>query len=78
MDDDWPTLEQLVSSRKFVGSHMRTNTTDAPRYKHKHGTTYLRERVMSDIVKEGPIYDQRVKMLGWEPDQVTLNKNIVT
>ena len=46
--------------------------------RHKNGSTYLKERILSDVVREGPIYDQCVKMLGWEPDQVTLYKNIVT
>ena len=78
MDDEWSTLEQLVSSRKFCGTSKRTNITDAPRYKHTNGSTFLCERIMSDVVREGPIYNQCVKMLGWKPDQVALNKNIVT
>ena len=77
-DPDWAELERLVSTRRFNGSCMRTNITDAPRYKHKNGSTYLKERILSDVVRDGPIFDQCVKMLGWTPDQVTLNKNIVT
>ena len=77
-DPDWAELERLVSTRRFNGSCMRTNITDAPRYRHKNGSTYLCERILSDVVKEGPIFNQCVKMLGWTPDQVTLNKNIVT
>ena len=75
--EEWSELEQLVSKRKFTGSCKRTNITDAPRYKHKKGSTYLVSRIMSDVVREGPIFDHCVKMLGWTPEQVTLNKNIV-
>ena len=71
--DDWAELERLVSARRFTGTSKRTNITDAPRYKHKNSSTFLCERIMSDVVREGPIYDQCVKMLGWKPDQVTLN-----
>ena len=70
-------LEQLLSQRKFVGTQMRANITNEPSYKHKNGTTYLVKRLMSDVVRDGPIFWQCEKMLGWTPDMVTLNKNIV-
>ena len=56
-DPDWAELERLVSARRFTGSCMRTNITDAPRYKHTNGTTYLKERILSDVVRDGPIFD---------------------
>ena len=75
--EEWSELEQLVSKRRFQGTSKRTNITDAPRYKHKNGSTFLVTRIMSDVVREGPIFDQCVTMLGWTPQQIALNKNIV-
>ena len=71
--DEWSELEQLVSKRKFQGTSKRTNITDAPRYKHKNGSTFLVTRIMSDVVREGAIFDQCVKMLGWTPEQITFH-----
>ena len=69
-------LMKLVIDRKFVGSGKRLNC--APDHLERiqyNGQTFLKQRVLSDVVKEGPIFDLCKAKFPW-CEQVTLNKNV--
>ena len=67
-------LMQLVIDRKFVGSGKRLNCApDHLRRVVYNGQTFLKDRIMSDVVKEGPIFDLCKAMFPWL-GQVTLTK----
>ena len=66
-------LMKLVIDRKFVGSSKRLNC--APDHLERiqyNGQTFLKQRVLSDVVKEGPIFDLCKAKFPW-CEQVTLN-----
>ena len=71
-----PLLMQLVMDRKFVGSGKRLNC--APDHVERiqyNGQTFLMQRIKSDVVKEGEIFDLCKSKFPW-CEQVTLNKNV--
>ena len=74
----WAELEHLLETRRMIGTSMRCNITDAPRYVHPNGRTYLYKKIPSDVVREGAIVDVCEEMLGWRPEQVKVNKNLVS
>ena len=45
-------------------------------YLHKNGRAFLKERVLSDVVREGPIFQEVVKHHPWV-EQLTLNKHLL-
>ncbi len=54
-------LDWHVRNHKLLGSCLRKNISDGER-------EYLRKRVLSDVVENGPIMDECEKMLGWKSD----------
>ena len=71
-----PELMKLVIERKFVGSHLRLNC--APDHLERveyNGQKFLKRRLLSDVVKDGPIFDLCKSKFPWV-GQVTLNKNV--
>ena len=68
-------LRELLEKRKFAGSHTRTNIArGAETWTHPGGRVLLKEKVLSDVVKKGKIFDLVQAQLPWV-EQVTLNKN---
>ena len=69
-------LKQLVIDRKFQGSAKRLNCAPdhLERVQYK-GQTFLRRKIMSDVLKDGEIFDLCKAKFPW-CEQVTINKNI--
>ena len=52
-------LEELMKKRRFAGSSTRLSVaSNSETYIHKNGRAFLKERVMSDVVRSGPIFDE--------------------
>ena len=77
---DWAAeLLQLCEKAKFRGSNRRLNIAppDAEKVKYgKRGCVYLKQRVPSQTLTKGPIFDAVKKMLP-ETTAVCFNKNMV-
>ena len=69
-------LEELMKKRRFAGSSTRLNVaSNSETYIHKNGRAFLKERVMSDVVRQGPIFAEVKKHHPWV-EQLTLNRNL--
>ena len=52
-------LEELMKKGRFAGSSTRLNVaSNSETYIHKNGRAFLKERVMSDVVRQGPIFEE--------------------
>jgi len=72
-DDAMNRLEAAVRGHKFKGSHTRTNITKAPR----DAQGYLKEAVLSDVVRSGEVFEAvRPSLPNFPFTMVALNKNI--
>ena len=70
-------LEELMKKRKFAGTSTRLNVAaNKATYLHKNGRAFLKERVLSAVVRAGPIFQEVQKNHPWV-EQLTLNKNLV-
>ena len=68
-------LRELLEKRKWSGTHTRTNIArDAETWTHPGGRVFLKEKVMSDVVKKGKIFDLVTTQFPWA-EQLTLNRN---
>ncbi len=66
-----PQLMQIVIDRQFVGSHLRINCApdDMDRVQY-NSQTFLKKLIMSDVVKDGEMYDLCKTTFPW-CEQVT-------
>ena len=70
-------LRELMQKRRFNGTSTRLNVAhDKPTYIHKNGRAFLVDKVLSDVVREGAIFDAVRAELGDWVEQLTLNKNL--
>ena len=70
-------LRELMMKRRFSGTYTRLNVAaGAETYFHKNGRAFLKEKVLSDVVRSGPIFDEVRAQLGDWVEQLTLNKNL--
>ena len=70
-------LEDLMKKRKFAGTSTRLNVAaNNETYIHKSGRAFLKEKVLSDVVRDGPIFEEVKKHHPWV-EQLTLNKNLL-
>ena len=66
-----------MQKRRFNGTSTRLNVAhDKPTYIHKNGRAFLVDKVLSDVVREGAIFDEVRAQLGDWVEQFTLNKNL--
>ena len=70
-------LEDLMRRRRFNGTSTRLNVAaNNETYIHKNGRAFLKEKILSDVVREGAIFDEVKKHHPWV-EQLTLNKNLL-
>ena len=68
-------LRALLEKRKFAGTRMRLNIArGAETWTHAGGRVFLKEKVLSDVVRKGKIFDLVQAQFPW-CEQLTLNKN---
>ncbi len=66
-----------MQKRRFNGTSTRLNVAaNKETYIHKNGRAFLKEKVLSEVVREGAIVDEVKKHHPWV-EQLTLNKNLV-
>ena len=69
-------IETLLRKHRFVGTTFRTNVaSNDETYTTPQGRVVLKKKILSDIKKEGPLFDAVVKHQPWV-EQLTLNKNL--
>ena len=52
-------LEELMKKRRFAGTSTRLNVaSNSETYTHKSGRAFLKERVLSDVVRQGAIFEE--------------------
>ena len=70
-------LLELMQKRRFSGTQTRLNVAaNNETYIHKNGRAFLKEKVLSDVVREGAIFEEVKKHHPWV-EQLTLNKNLL-
>ena len=69
-------VEALLRKHRFAGTSFRTNVaSNDETYTTPQGRVVLKKKILSDIRKEGPLFDAVVKHQPWV-EQLTLNKNL--
>ena len=69
-------IETLLKKHRFGGTSFRTNVArNDETYKTPHGRVVLKQKILSDIMKTGPLFDAVVKHHPWV-EQLTLDKNL--
>ncbi len=70
-------LRELLQKRRFNGTSTRLNVAAGHEtYIHKNVIAFLKNKVLSDVVRDGAIFDLVKEEHPWV-EQLTLNKNLM-